>query len=140
MKIRLNKTTLAEMPAPVRALVESWSTRHRKRFISVENSTGFYAAENARITMINLATGKTASAQAAGDFAGMTQLSPTDKIPLAPGIVAIEDGFFCGVPFLQIHQGTDPCLQHESLFQKIVDEAFENEAQRLEQRLIDGDK
>lgn len=94
------------MPDPVRAIVTDWKARSRKAFVSVENVTGFFASEDARVTLINLATGKEASTQAAGEFAGMTALSPTDRIPLAPGIVAVETGFFCGHPFCNIYQGS----------------------------------
>jgi hypothetical protein len=110
MKIRLNKQVLDQMPAQVRELVVEWKNTYHRIFISVETVPQFYAEENARVTMINLVTGAEASAQAAGDFAGWTKLSPGQAIPLPPGVVAVEKGFFCGVPFLTIHQGSNPQL------------------------------
>lgn len=106
MKIRLNKSTLSEMPAVVANLVSAWKAQYGKAFISVENVTQFYPSEDARVTLFDLASGKSASATAAGDFAGYTNLSPNAPIPLMPGIVAVETGFFCGMPFLNLYQGS----------------------------------
>lgn len=105
MKVRLNKKTLSEMPEAVRAIVSDWKTHYGKAFISVENRTSFFVGEDSRVTLLNLIDGSAASAQAAGDFAGMTQLSPNAQIPLVPGVVAIEQGFFCGLPYLNLFQG-----------------------------------
>ena len=107
MKLRLNKKTLAEMPDQVRTIVKDWKERHGKAFISVENTTKFYVNEDAQVTMINLHTGDNTSQQVAGDFAGFTRLSPTAEIPLPHGVVAIEKGFFLGVPFLNLYQGSN---------------------------------
>ena len=104
MKIRLNKNTLAALPAAVRPIVRMWIARYSKAFISVESAPSFCAEENARVTLVNLESEKSASAQVSGDFAGMTRLSPTAQIPLAPNVVAVEEGFFCGTPFLTIWQ------------------------------------
>jgi hypothetical protein len=104
MKVRLNKTVMAQMDSRVGEIVSEWKARFGKAFISVEHRQYFYANEDARVTMINLATDAKASAQASGDFAGKTNLSPTAAIPLADGVVAIEQGFFCGVPYLTIYQ------------------------------------
>lgn len=106
MRVRLNKTTLSQMPEQVRAIVLAWRNRYRKTMISVTNTTGFYAAEDAHVTLINLGTGVSAHAQAAGEFAGFTRLSPADLIPLPVGVVAVEEGFFCGTPVLTVWQGS----------------------------------
>lgn len=106
MKVRLNKTTLAAMPKPVRGIVEEWRGRYGKAFISVQDKPTFYAWEDSRVTMINLLTGASGTARAAGEFAGWTNLSPTAAIPLPRGVVAVEQGFYCGVPFLTVWQGT----------------------------------
>jgi hypothetical protein len=104
MKVRLNKKVLADMDPRVRALVVEWKNRWHKAFICVSERDGFYAEESARVTMINLATGRSHRESVAGEMAGMTRLSPTDKIPVPPGCVAVETGFFCGEPFLTIYQ------------------------------------
>ena len=104
MKLRLNRAVMDQMPAELRAMVSAWRAQYGRAFISVENRDGFTADEDSRVTLINLDTKKTASAQVAGDFSGMTQLSPTANIPLAPGVVAVETGFFLGVPFLNVFQ------------------------------------
>lgn len=106
MKIRLNKATVAAMPEQVRALVTDWQAQYRKAMITVKDVDGFYAWEDARVTMINLLTGAAGKEQAAGEFAGYTRLNPCDRIPVPHGCVAVETGFHCGVPFLTIYQGT----------------------------------
>jgi hypothetical protein len=111
MKIKLNKQTLADMPEPVRNLVAEWKERYRKAHISVENVTGFYAPEDATVTMLNLTSGDEATARAAGEFAGYTKLSPTAKIPLPVGCVAVVKYFFCGHPMLTVYQGSNTQIQ-----------------------------
>lgn len=105
MKLRLNKSTLSQMPEQVRALVTEWRDQHHKSFVSVETTPSFFVPEDARCTIINLLTGVTGSAQAAGEFAGFTKLGPCDPVPLPEGCTAVITGFFCGVPFCDIKQG-----------------------------------
>lgn len=105
MKIRLNKQTLQQMDPRVREVVEVWKARYRKAFISVENRQSFFPREDARITMLNLATGVQQKERAAGEFAGYTRLSPTAEVPLPVGVVAVVEEFFCGTPYLTIYQG-----------------------------------
>jgi hypothetical protein len=106
MKVRLNKQTLASMDSRVRNIVSEWKAETRRNFISVENRQSFGVPENARVTMLNLSTGAAASAQAAGDFAGYTNLSPCATIPLPIGVVAIVREIFLGQHFLTIYQGS----------------------------------
>lgn len=106
MKLRLNKKTLAEMPAPVRSLVIEWRDRWHKSFISVETRPSFYLQEDAQVTLINLLTDKQQTERVAGEFAGMTKLSPTDEITLPVGMVAVVTGIFLGHPWLTIYQGS----------------------------------
>ena len=105
MRVRTNKALLDQMPVAVRTAVATWHARYRKRFISVENATSFCPSEDSHVTLFNLTTGVQGSARTAGEFAGMTRLSPCDPIPLPVGVVAVETGFFCGTPFLTIWQG-----------------------------------
>lgn len=107
-KVRITKALLADMPEQVRNLVEDWRSQYRKAFVRVERCTSFCAAESARVTMINLSTGKGQREVVAGEFAGFTRLSPTAQIPVPEGCVAVEVGFFCGEPFLTIHQHGEP--------------------------------
>lgn len=106
MKINLNKAVLKQMDERVAAIVSEWAARYHKRSISVQDRDFLYVPEDARVTLLNLATGASGQAQAAGDFAGMTSLSPCARVPLPVGVVAVVTGFFCGVPFLEIVQGT----------------------------------
>jgi len=106
MKVRINKKLLADMPIEVRVLVNEWRAKYGKSFISVEHCETFCPDEDARVTVINLATGASQTERVAGEFAGMTRLSPTAEIPLPVGVVAVETGFFCGTPWLTIHQGS----------------------------------
>lgn len=105
MKVTLSKSVLQQMPEQVRSLVVAWQQRYHKRQISVVDAAKFSADEDSKVTMINLASGVSGSARVAGEFAGMTNLSPTAYIPLPVGCVAVETGFFCGTPFLTLWQG-----------------------------------
>lgn len=105
MKLRLNKKTLAEMPTPVRALVQDWRDKWHKSFISVCTRSEVPMQEDAKITVINLLANTQQTERVAGEFAGMTKLSPTDNLPLPHGCVAVVSGFFCGHPWLTIYQG-----------------------------------
>jgi len=96
------------MDPQVREIIQRWRDRYHKAFFSVEQRTSFWAPEDAHVTKINLLTQATASAQAAGEFAGLTQLSPTAEIPLPVGMVAVVEEFFCGVPCLTLYQGSPP--------------------------------
>jgi hypothetical protein len=106
VKINLNKKVLGQMDERVATLVSEWAARYHKRAISVQDRDSLYVPEDARVTLLNLATGASGQAQAAGDFAGMTSLSPNARVPLPVGVVAVVTGFFCGVPFCEITQGT----------------------------------
>lgn len=103
-KTRITKQLLADMPSPVRNMVIDWKNQYRKAFVRVERCQSFCAEESARVTMFNLLTGAGQREVVAGEFAGMTRLSPTAQIPVPEGCVAVEAGFFCGEPFLVIHQ------------------------------------
>lgn len=106
MKIPLNKKTLADMPQEVRSVVSEWQTRSRKRFISVTDATHFYSPEDAHVTLINLAAGVSQSARVAGSWAGTTPFRPNERVPLPRGVVAVVTGFFLGVAYCEIYQGT----------------------------------
>jgi hypothetical protein len=106
MKLRLNKKVLSEMPQEVRELVLAWKEKYHKSKISVENVTQFYAREDAKITIINLLTGMSQTERVAGEFAGMTKLSPTATVPLPENCVAVVTGIFCGMPWLTLYQGS----------------------------------
>ena len=103
-RIRINKALLADMPEQVRNLVMDWKNQYGKAFVRVERCASFCAEESSRVTMISLANGKSQREVVAGEFAGMTRLSPTAQIPVPEGCTAVETGFFCGEPFLVIHQ------------------------------------
>jgi len=102
------------MPDQVRALVTEWRDRWHKACISVKTVTEFHADEDAKVTVFNLLTGASKSARVAGEFAGMTSLSPCATIPLPEGCVAVASGFFCGHPWLTVYQGSKPQLTEES--------------------------
>jgi hypothetical protein len=105
MKLRLNKKVLAEMPEPVRRLVVEWRDKWHKSAINVVNKPEFYAQEDAKVVMINLITGAQLTQRVAGEFAGMTKLSPTATVPVPEGCVAVVSGFFLGNPWMTIYQG-----------------------------------
>lgn len=110
MKVRLSIPILRDMPDAVRTRVIEWKARYKKAFIHVETVPKFYPGEDDRVTLINLSTGAEGSAQVAGEFAGLTALSPTAEIPLPVGVVAVVTGFFCGEPHLTVYQGSAPQL------------------------------
>ena len=105
MKLRLNKQVLAQMPPPVRALVVEWRNRWHKTCISVCTRTEVPAEEDAKVTLINLLTDRQQTERVAGEWAGMTRLSPTANIPLPEHCVAVVTGIFLGHPWLTIYQG-----------------------------------
>jgi hypothetical protein len=107
MKLRLNKKVLAEMPAPVRSFVIEWRYRWHKNFISVVNRSDVPMQEDAKVTVINLLTGAHRTERVAGEFAGMTKLSPTDNLQLPAGCVAVVTGIFLGHPWLTIYQSEE---------------------------------
>jgi hypothetical protein len=110
MKIRLNKKVLADMPDLVRENVLRWREKYKKVTIQIENCTSFYTREDELIHMINILTGVQVGARTAGEYAGLTRLSPVDQIDLEPEVVAVCTGFFCGVPYLKIYQYSFPQL------------------------------
>lgn len=104
MKVRITKQLLADMPHQVRAIVADWKASHRKAFINVNNCKQLCPPEDAKVVIINLATGASQTERVAGEFAGMTRLSPTAIIPLPPGCVCVCTGFFLGHAWLSIYQ------------------------------------
>ena len=92
------------MPEQVRTIVSNWQKQYHKAFISVENADKCCPHEDAKVTIINLFTEKQQTERVAGEMAGYTKLSPTSTIPLPPGIIAVETGFFCGTPYCNILQ------------------------------------
>jgi hypothetical protein len=104
MKVRLNKNVLSDMPEPVRVIVQEWRDRYRKVHVSVVNCDRFMPSEDSKVAVINLFTGNSLTVRTAGDFAGMTKLSPCAVVPLPEGCVAVETGFFMGQPWLSIYQ------------------------------------
>lgn len=92
------------MPEHVRSVVQEWHQRHRKAFISVVDSATVPMQEDARVTVVNLLNGMVQSERVAGEWAGLTKLSPTGSATLPPHCVAVCSGFFLGVPWLTIYQ------------------------------------
>ena len=110
MKLRLNKKVMAEMPDQVRALVQDWKDRWHKANISVQTVTQFCPSEDAKVVVINLLTTESKAVRVAGEWAGMTELSPTATVPLPEGCVAVVSGIFLGHPWLTLYQGGKPQL------------------------------
>jgi len=111
MKLRLNKKVLAEMPAPVRSLVIEWRDRWHKSFILVVNRTDVPMQEDAKVTVVNLLTEAQQTERVAGEFAGMTRISPTANLVLPAGCVAVVTGIFLGHPWLTIYQASPVQLE-----------------------------
>lgn len=104
LKIALNKAILAQMPDEIRVVATEWKKKYRKRYAWVGTAESFYPAEDVTVRLFNLLSGATGKARVAGEFAGLAPLSPTGKIPLPHGTVAVVTYFFCGVPQLDIYQ------------------------------------
>src|SRR3990167_9028351 len=98
MKVRLNKRVFSDMDSQVATLVKTWAARYRKVHIRVVTTTTFYPGEDAHVTIVNLTSGAQQHERVAGEFAGLTRLSPTSEISLPYGCVAVVTGFFCGTP------------------------------------------
>jgi len=92
------------MPEPVRQVVQEWALKHRRRQIAVEWRDSVFVHEDARYTVLNLLNGASQTERAAGEYAGMTRLSPTSEIPVVNGCVVIEDRIFLGQYFLTVYQ------------------------------------
>lgn len=101
IRIRLNKTTLAAMPAPVRDVVVAWRERYGRTFIGFERASKFYIQEDARFTAFGPDL-RSMTVRAGGEWAGVTNLMPGRHCPLPAGCTVVETGFFCGVPYLSI--------------------------------------
>jgi hypothetical protein len=107
VKISISKKVLSDMPPQIAAVVSDWKTRHKKKFFTLSNVASFYPGEDAKVEMFNLLTGKSKEQRVAGEWAGVSQLSPTDSVPLPPGCAAVVTGFFLGRPWLTIYQNGD---------------------------------
>lgn len=110
MKYKLNKANLSKIPGPVRDLVAEWKARYRKSTISVERCTKVYVQEDARYTAFSPDLSASQTERAAGEWAGMTRLSPTAEITLPSGCTLVATGFFCGVPWLTLYHNDSPDL------------------------------
>lgn len=111
MKISITQKVLADMPPQIAAAVSEWKSRHKKKFFTLSNVASFYPGEDAKVQMFNLLTGASKEQRVAGEWAGMSQLSPTDAVPLPPGCAAVVTGFFLGRPWLTIYQnGNQPTV------------------------------
>lgn len=110
MKYKLNKANLAKIPGPIRKMVEGWRLLYRKSTISVERCTKVYVQEDARYTAFSLDLSVSQTERAAGEWAGLTRLSPTAEIALPPGCTLVATGFFCGVPWLTLYHNDSPDL------------------------------
>jgi len=108
MKVRLNKATLAAMPEPIRAVVAEWRERYHKTTIGIEHCTSFYIEEDAHFTAFSPDLELTKSVRAGGEWAGATELRPGSRCPLPAGCTMIEEGLFCGVPYLTIFHNPAP--------------------------------
>lgn len=103
MKIRLNKKTIAALPAEVRTLVLAWKEQWHKAAFAVKYASRFYVEEDARFTGFSADLKKSLSIRAAGEWAGLTELTPGSHCPLPPGCTMVATGFFCGEPWLTIY-------------------------------------
>lgn len=116
MSTRITKAFLATLPEPARVRVEEWRERYKRATVSVKDAEYLYFDEDAKVTMINLTTGKAADARGAGEFAGHAGLQPGKTMPLPRGIMAVVSGFFLGHAWLSIYRGaaTIPALQENN--------------------------
>ena len=107
MKLTLNRNLLKQMPAQVGDAVKEWATQYHKRTISVNCVKTFSPGEDAKVTMVNLLTNASQTEHAAGEFAGLTRLSPCATIPLPYGCMAVVTGFYCGTPYLELYTSAE---------------------------------
>ena len=103
MKIRINKSLLSRLPAPIAAIVSEFRDRSHKTHISGDRRSSFYVTEDATYTAFG-PDGKSMTIRAGGEWAGVTALMPGHLCPLPQGCVIVEQGFFCGVPYLNVYE------------------------------------
>ena len=105
MKTRINKEFIASLPENIAIQVTEWKSRHHKAYVSVNSTNKLYILEDGRYTIYNI-DGRSKTARAGGEWAGLGDMTCNSDIPLPVGTVAVCEGFFCGVPFLDIYTGT----------------------------------
>lgn len=102
IKLPISKANLAPLPEPIRSHIKQWKARRHRRFFHLESRASFHTAEDARYTAYNIASGRSLSAKADGEFAGIGDFMPNRAYPLPPGNWIVEESWFCGTPFLSV--------------------------------------
>jgi len=110
MKVRINAAVLSQLPPVLREIVEKFRKEKRKSHFNIEYRRKVFCQEDATYTAFSPDLSKKVVQRAAGEWAGMTRLSPTAEINLPPGGTIVETGYFLGVPFLNIfHNNEEDC-------------------------------
>ena len=102
MKLSISTKNLAGLPAPLAEKIREWGARYRKRQFSVSYATKVNCREDARYTAFSADFSRAVSQKAAGEFAGMTPLSPTAVIEIPSGSTVVEEDIFLGCPSLTV--------------------------------------
>ena len=118
MKIRINKATLAQMPAAIASIVSDFRDNEHKSSISVDRRSSFYIQEDARYTAFG-PDGRSMTVRAGGEWAGVTALMPGSNCPLPGNCCVIEIGRFLGHAFLNIYE--NPTLLREIDGRSVID-------------------
>jgi len=107
MKLAISKYAMAPLPGPIRNHIQQWKARHRRRFFHLEARAKFYTAEDARYTAYNITSGRSLSARAGGEWAGIGEFMPNRECPLPPGNWMVEESWVCGTPCLAVFFNDD---------------------------------
>lgn len=102
MTHRLNKSFYAALPSPIADHIRAWAARRRCRSVTVHCASRFYIAEDANYTAFSPDCSLTKTAGAAGEWFGPSGLRPGAECPLPRGCSVVEEGRFCGAPYLTL--------------------------------------
>lgn len=102
-KVSINAALIKSLPKAVAEQVIEWKKQYRKRRIRIKNTEQVRVSEDSYYTAYSPEFSSSKTIQAAGEFAGMTSLSPTALIDIPFGAAVVEEQIFCGTPYLTIY-------------------------------------
>jgi len=102
-KVRITKAVLAQLPEQLAEMIAEWKREYHKAHFSVEDCTEFYAGEDDHLRAFSPDFKSSARLRVAGEWAGLTGVTPGDRCPLPVGCVVAATGIFCGWPWLHVY-------------------------------------
>lgn len=109
-KLRLNKMVMNQMKESSEELyniVKHFREQHHIGHIFVKNENYFYTNEDADYTAINIINGKSHTARAGGEWAGLGDFMPNRQCEIPFGCLVVERRIFLGKWFVTIIQNME---------------------------------